>query len=335
MSSLARHLVTVALVAAACWTGAIGGERSHAVRSGDSASAIAKRYCGDHAAAAMLLAYNGRDDALLHPGETLRVPHPDEHVVRAGDSWSVLTRRYLGRTDAWRVVAELNGMPPESALRVGERLHFPFVLPYRLGRGESLATVADRFYGDERRGELLREFNRIDDPRRLAVGQRIEVPLLDPRCLAAAERDEKALKSPPATVSVPRADQQASTTGERPEVQRPTSETIAPRAVEAPSRFAASLDSVQALWERGEFDEVRERLEGMRSTVEDSGSPEERIRLWRLLGFVYVAFDRPSDACDAVRALHAAGGDARLDADLVSPKIRAAFDDCDRSSSGS
>lgn len=334
MSALVRHFVTLALLAAACWTGAIGGERSHAVRSGESVSAIAKRYCGDHAASAMLLAYNGRDDAMLHPGETLRVPYPDEHVVRAGDSWSVLTRRYLGRTDAWRIVAELNGMPPESALRVGEKLRFPFVLPYRLGRGESLATVADRFYGDERRGELLREFNRIDDPRRLAVGQRIEVPLLEPRCRAAADRDGRSLESP-AIVSVPPPGPQPPTTGERGEVQRPTSETVAPRAVQAPLRFAASLDSVQALWERGEFDEVRQRLEGLRSKVESTGAPAERIRLWRLLAFVYVAFDRQSDACDAVHALHAAGGDTRLDADLVSPKIRAAFDDCSRSSSGS
>ena len=76
------RIVAVLLVALAA-TGAVGAaEVVHTVAPGDSVSAIAMRYFGDPDRAAVVLRYNGREGAVIHPGETLRIPHAVVHRVR-------------------------------------------------------------------------------------------------------------------------------------------------------------------------------------------------------------------------------------------------------------
>ena len=122
--------------------------------------------------------YNGREDPVIRPGETLRVPHCEVHTVKRGDSWSSLARRYVGRVSAYEAVALLNGLPPEAPLRPGQRIVMPVGLKHELKRGESQAVLAKRFHGYPRMSEAIRIFNGIDDPRRLSVGQPIEIPLI-------------------------------------------------------------------------------------------------------------------------------------------------------------
>ncbi len=154
------------------------GERAHKVRSGESASSVAKRYYGSFEAGRLVLEYNGKTGTVIHAGEILRVPFCEIHRVVRGDSWSVLARRHLARASAWRTLAELNQRDADAALAVDDRLVMPVVLSHALERGDTLASLAEHYYGDAGRGELLRRFNRIDDPRRLAVGATIEVPLV-------------------------------------------------------------------------------------------------------------------------------------------------------------
>ena len=60
------------------------------------------------------------------------------------------------------------------------------------------------------------------------------------------------------------------------------------------------------------------------------GSAEQQRLLLEHLIFVHVAFDDTDDACESVRSLRAQGAEPRLDADLISPKIRGIVADCPR-----
>jgi len=318
----------LALVATLVAPLVLAGERSHVVRAGESASAIAERSYGDSRLGALLLAYNGRRGTVIHAGEELRVPYCDVHRVRPGDSWSALTKRYLGSAAAWRAVAELNGLAPDEPLRVGQELVFPVVLEHALERGATLALLAERFYGDPTRARLLQEFNRLDDPRRLAVGATVRVPLTSLR-LRASE-----VTPPPTSVAEPVLSKPVAPQAVAVPTPAPSETASAPEIVLAApppapaSLFGADLTSAERAFRQGAFDDARTLLEELREPVTLGGTDAERRELLRLLSFVYVAFDDVEEACAAYGALTRLDGAPTLDPDLVSPKIRDLLSAC-------
>ena len=199
------HRLAVAALAMCLATirGASGGEKVHSVSSGDSASSIAAKYYGDVALGDFLLLYNGRTGTVIHAGEKLKVPYCDVHRVGKGDTWSSLATKHLEKTQAHPVVAALNGFAAGAALPAGESIVIPVVLSYQLGRGEALASIAERFYGDPDRADLLQVFNDVGDPRRLSVGETVKVPLVSIRLRKSAAADLPQKK--PAPVRVPQA----------------------------------------------------------------------------------------------------------------------------------
>jgi len=230
----------------------------------------------------------------------------------------VLARRYLGRVSAWPAIAVLNDRPPEAPLTVGLRVRMPVVLSRELRPGDTLASLAQRYYGDAARSGLVREFNDIEDPRRLAIGQVLQLPLLAPALKdRAGEEEPVAVEARALPSDVP--------TGEP-----PASEAIEPEApgteetVEAvsPALFTEELAEAYRIFASGDYAQVRERLEEVRPRIVAEGAVEERVTLWRLLAFVYVAFDLEEQACDCFRSLTRIAPENEFDPDLVSPKIR-------------
>ena len=297
-----------------CWLLAFGltvgvagaGERRHTVAPGESSSAIAKRYYGDFDLAPLLLAYNGRENTVLHPGETLRIPDCKVHRVRRGDSWSVLSQRYLGGVSNYAVVAELNGMLAEKPLQPGEEIVFPVFLEHRLQPGETLAGLAQRYYGKPSLGSLLQESNRLDDPRRLSVGEVVQIPLLDFRLLPAPKVEVARVEKPNPKPSPP------------PEQEPPPS-------AEPPARFTREIRTARRLFDAGEFEKSRDMLEKIGPKVAGKSPEAERAEHARLLAFVYVAFDLSAEACEAYGSI---APQAALDPDLVSPRIRDVLSGC-------
>jgi len=196
------HRLAVAALAMCLATihGASGGEKVHSVSSGDSASSIAAKYYGDVALGDFLLLYNGRTGTVIHAGEKLKVPYCDVHRVGKGDTWSSLATKHLEKTQAHPVVAALNGFAAGAALPAGESIVIPVVLSYQLGRGEALASLAERFYGDPDRADLLQMFNDVGDPRRLSVGETVKVPLVSIRLRKSAAADLPLKKPAPVRV---------------------------------------------------------------------------------------------------------------------------------------
>lgn len=339
----------LALIVASCFialTGVGAGQRVHTVSAGESASSIAKRYYGDVELGVLLLSFNGRRDTTIQPGEQLRIPYCDVHTVKAGDAWSALAQRYLNRPSAYPVVGALNGRTLDKPLQVGETIVFPVVLRHQLQGGETLAVLAERFYDDSGRSRLLQEFNRIDDPRKLAVGATVEVPLLSFRLeqkdagrRAAAKPAVRTVASRPKVektqrqVSPPPAPSRSEpeppkTVSSPPPVKAETKKDPEPRA-ERPARFQRQLRAATKAFLDGDYDRAREVLEPLRGWIVAEGSEKEQAEFWKLLSFVHVAYDDSEQACAARQSLTAAEREAPFDAELVSPKIRETLSQCE------
>lgn len=324
---LAASLSTVTSVAA--------GQRVHTVAAGESAASLANKYYGERDLGDLLLRYNGKPGRVIRPGERLTIPFCEVYRARPGDTWSVLAKSRLGRASTSPVLAELNGYAPGEPLRVGARIVFPVVLRHTLARGESLSTLATRFYGDARKAATLQAYGRIDDATRLAVGATLEVPLVG---FLRAEADPgKRVSKEPAAVAVPPPAEpieertapvapDPSTAIASPTIATPEA-PISPLSANA-RRFEAPLAAAGRSFTEGDYDRARDTLEALREQVIGEGAESDRREWGQLLAFVYVALDRDADACEAYRAGSPAAAPAHFDPDLISPRIRAVLERC-------
>jgi LysM repeat protein len=334
-----RPLILVILVALAA--PGVAGERHHTVRPGESASAIARDHYGDVKLGELLLRYNGHGDTTLRIGEELRIPYCEVHRVGPGDTWSALAQRYLGGASLHPVLALLNDRKPGDTLRVGQSIKIPVMMPHELLRGESLAKLAERYYGNPVKGAILREANGIEDPRRLAVGTPLRIPLLslwlrdmpaEEPGVSPAARSSGAMAPPESATPVPEfvsspapmpAPETVSAPAAIPAGPAPAEDRIDEPPVD---RFTEALDAAAHRLALGAFDDVREELEALLPRIRAEGSARDRAEAGRLLAFTYVALDLPERACAAYEAVPP----APLDPDAVSPKIRAVLADCPR-----
>jgi hypothetical protein len=117
------------------------------------------------------------------------------------------------------------------------------------------------------------------------------------------------------------------TTPAKPTVRKTEPVPTAPPPAPEP-RFTRELRHAERQFRLGHFAEAREQLEGLRSRITAEGAADEQAEYWRLLTFVYVAFDLEEDACTAYGSLRRIAADAPLDPDLVSPKIRRVVNGC-------
>ena len=314
MRALALALVLLAVPAVRA------ADKVHVVTAGESAPALAKKYYGSSSLSDLLLRYNGKTGKMIHPGERLSIPYCEVYRTRSGDTWSELAKRHLGRATAAPTLAELNGYTTDQPLRVGARIVVPVVLAHTLAQGESLSSLAQRFYGDPAKAATLQAFSRIEDAKRLAVGTPLEIPLI---AFVRAEKTQAAddTKKPIAAAApAPAKPAESVVVAASP---TPGSQAAPPPpAAEALPRFVGPLDAAGRSFASGDYDRAREILESLREIVAGEGTEADRRNWSRLLAFVYIALDRDADACAVYRAGSPAPGPTALDPDPVSPRIR-------------
>ena len=76
-------------------------------------------------------------------------------------------------------------------------------------------------------------------------------------------------------------------------------------------------------------------LEGLRVRVRSEGNDADKSDFFRLLTFVYVAFDLRKETCDAWEELVALDAPPSLDPDRVSPKVFETLSGCEPRAPGS
>ena len=104
------------------------------------------------------------------------------YTIQEGDTLSALAKRFFGDADKWQVL--LDAMPakpqdPHKALPIGAVIQVPCVW-VTVQKGDSLAKIAKRVLDDGGRYGRIVAANKkaLPNPNKLAVGQRLAVPLV-------------------------------------------------------------------------------------------------------------------------------------------------------------
>ncbi len=98
------------------------------------------------------------------------------YKVKTGDTLISIARQWMGTGDAWRLIAQLNGLGDPSQLKVGQTLKIP-VTEYIVKSGDSLRRIAQQELGTEAAWQNIAVLNHITDPRFLVIGQILRLPV--------------------------------------------------------------------------------------------------------------------------------------------------------------
>jgi tetratricopeptide (TPR) repeat protein len=269
------------------------------------------------------------------------------HVVEPGETLSSIAQLYFGDPKKERALRLENHLTGEDArVAPGMRLQIPFVTFHKVSPDETWASLAMKFYGDERRAPALRYVNRgrgdapdegaelLIPPALLYVAQGNEplgrlartllgnqkggVQLLRLFNPGIGKKTEKG-----AYVLVPRADLRLSTEGREHIVEAgavaPTEGSVRDRQ----ARVAADLPRLVQHVREGRYIEAIVLGNHLLGVGELTGN--QALTIHRHLGTAYVALDRHDLALRAFLAALELQPDLELDSLRTSPRVQKIF----------
>lgn len=130
------------------------------------------------------------------------------HRIAAGESISKLALKYYGDYKKYHHIANFNKMTDVTRVRVGQQIKIPVIdgvsledliristaataatqtapeisgeyTLHEIQPGESLSKIAKKYYGDYKLFRVIADYNGIDDPTSIKVGQKVKVPRLE------------------------------------------------------------------------------------------------------------------------------------------------------------
>jgi nucleoid-associated protein YgaU len=170
--------------------------KKYEVRPGDTLSAIAHREYGDSSLFPAIARQNHlADPNSIDVGQQLLIPYiTRRHLVTTSDSTAArkqITQRYYGSEDThvqliWEVV---NGVA-QREIQQGAWLHIPELADvghHTVTEGETLAVLAERWYGDDHLALLIELANHLPSGSEPAPGHVLIVPGLNRRRTVAGD----------------------------------------------------------------------------------------------------------------------------------------------------
>lgn len=154
---------------------------THVVSDKDTLASIAERYYGRIQFEKLLVAANDLDARGGTPivrGMRLEVPALGHRVVRQGETWDSLATELLGSPKRSDVLSMANDSSPWLTPQEGAEIVVPFNLRVLPDAGDTLVTIAYRFYGDMNRAWVLDRYNMLGG-RKLQRGDVVLVPLTE------------------------------------------------------------------------------------------------------------------------------------------------------------
>lgn len=276
------------------------GAFAHVVKSHETLAQIAARVYGDPKFETILVGANALDvqgGTVIVPGMRLEIPAPEHHTVLHGETWADLAAEWLGTNDISRadLLARTNRSVPWVPPTEGQEIEIPPVVTYIAGEGETVNSIAQRFWGDPNRGWELDPYNRREGVF-VKRGEVVLVPLPHIKLTDAGKSEARAAAEREGVSGGALLDQQ-----QRAELELPQ--------LLADVRYGRYVEAVS----RGN------RLLGSASLTHP-----QLATVHRALLEAYVALDARPSAAAACAAWRANDPDAVLDPVRVSPKIRAA-----------
>lgn len=276
------------------------GAFAHVVKSHETLAQIAARVYGDPKYETILVGANALDaqgGTVIVPGMRLEIPAPEHHTIVHGETWSDLAAEWLGTDDISRadLLARTNHTVPWASPVEGLEIEIPPVITYIAGDGETVDSIAQRFWGEANRGWELDPYNRREG---LFVkrGEVILVPLPHLKLTDAGKSEARAAAEREGANGGAVLDQQQKAELELPQLL-------------ADVRYGRYVEALA----RGN------RLLGVGSLTHP-----QLATVHRALLEAYVALDARPAAAAACAAWRVNDPDGVLDPVRVSPKIRAA-----------
>jgi phage tail protein X len=266
--------------------------------SGDTLATLAQRVYARRGNESVLAAANGLERAggsALPAGTRLDVPTTAYHRVARGETWAELGATLLGAPERGSALALANGSRPWLPPAEGAEILVPYNLHVIAEPGDTLTSLAKRYFGSERRAWLLAEYNGQKDVG-LAPGQLVLLPISD---LALTEAGREAARAALESWS--------GLGGERREQQ---------------AAAAEELPTLLAHVRAGRY--VEGVAQGVALLAGSALTLPQRAAVQRQLLEAYAALGASGRAADACREWRLAAPQARLDPRELSPKLLAA-----------
>jgi LysM repeat protein len=273
----------------------------HVVSQGETLAQIAIRFYGTprfETAIAGANALDAHGGSAIVAGQPLEVPAPAHYRVKEGETWFTLARTFLGDAKRAELLARANGAVAWVAPVDNQEVEIPAVVAHIAADGETIPALAQRYLGDANKAWELDTYNGRETKQRLLRGDVVLVPLIE---LSLTEEGKKAARE---------------------DAERTRTEGGG-QAYEAQRRGEADIPPLLADVRAGRY--VDAVAKGNRLLASGDLTRPQLTAIHRALLEAYVALDATGLASGACAAWKLnAGGEVRLDARTVSPKIRAA-----------
>lgn len=286
---LALFLLTAA-------SSAHGGVRSHTVKRGESLSAISASFYGTRDNFNYIALYNGiSNPAIIVPGYTLKLPYSNRATLRKGESLSLLAKRIWGNSRMFPVLGRLNGITRPESVSAGTSMAVPVLLPYRLGQGDTLSSVARDLMGNPMDYDLIAIASNIKNPESVPIGTLIRVPVI----LIRVQKPKSAAPPRP-----------------KPKPKKPLKPVSKPTG-KANAELANRIGSAAKLFRRGNYQEAK----GTLLRIEHRLVKPEHAEALRILASCHYAYGDTSLAVDTLRKAYRLDPAYRPRVSMVNPEL--------------
>jgi LysM repeat protein len=297
-----RLLLMGSVLAATAAASHDAGAFQHIVKPGETLAQVADRVYGDAKLETVLVGANALDvqgGTIISPGMRLEVPAPGHHTVIQGETWADLALLWLGTNDMARneLLARVNKGVPWVPPVEGQEIEIPAVVTYISGEGETVNSIAQRYWGNAGRGWELNTYNRREGVG-VRRGEVVLVPMPGLRLTEAGRAEARAA-----------AERDGASGG---------------MALEQQRKADAELPQLLADVRYGRYAEAAAR--GNRLLGGGALTHPQLAVVHRALLEAYVALDARVSAAAACAAWRSNEPNPVLDPVRVSPKIRAACD---------
>ncbi len=119
-------------------------------------------------------------------------PKFNEYTIESGDTLFDISNRYYGTGIYYDEIAEYNHIDNPDEIKAGDVIRIPNITvdmtqeevvdqTYTIQQGDNLINICNRFYGDSSYETALKlaEYNNIENPDNIRVGQEINIPSYD------------------------------------------------------------------------------------------------------------------------------------------------------------
>ncbi|GFG52343.1 hypothetical protein CQY20_25890 [Mycolicibacterium agri] len=146
--------------------------RTHTVVPRETLWALALRYYADADLYHLIAAASGIPNPnVLSVGQKLIMPDFTRYTVVSGDTLSGVAQRFYGDAQLDWLIARASGIADPNAINVGQQLIIPEVTRYTIAPGDTLASLAQHFYGDSSFYRLIATVNNIANPNLINPGR--------------------------------------------------------------------------------------------------------------------------------------------------------------------